>query len=116
MTTHDIATLASRIDAISPVKTFGRVVGVQGLLIEVAGIEGHLSVGGRCNVIALGNRRVPLRARRRDQRLGCASGRGHLRRDLLLGCEQLVQRRLLRSSCSNGLSRATKHGYASVSR
>ncbi|MGB9151468.1 MAG: flagellar protein export ATPase FliI [Alphaproteobacteria bacterium] len=58
MTTKDIATLASRIDAISPVKTFGRVVAVQGLLIEVAGIEGHLSVGGRCNVIALGNRRV----------------------------------------------------------
>ena len=58
MSTHDIATLASRIDAISPVRTFGRVVGVQGLLIEVSGIETHVSVGGRCNIIALGNRRV----------------------------------------------------------
>ncbi|MDR3450516.1 MAG: flagellar protein export ATPase FliI [Alphaproteobacteria bacterium] len=54
----DIVTLASRIDALSPVRIFGRVVGVQGLLIEVAGIESHLSVGGRCHVIARGDRRV----------------------------------------------------------
>jgi flagellum-specific ATP synthase len=56
--TSDIVTLTSRIDALSPVKIFGRVVGVQGLLIEVAGMEGNLSVGGRCQVIARGDRRV----------------------------------------------------------
>jgi flagellum-specific ATP synthase len=55
---EDIATLTSRIDALPPVKIFGRVVGVQGLLIEVAGIETHLSVGGRSHVIARGDRRV----------------------------------------------------------
>ena len=56
--TEDIQTLVRRIDALSPVKIFGRVVGVQGLLIEFAGIESHLSVGGRCNVVARGERRV----------------------------------------------------------
>ena len=56
--TQDIPTLLRRIDALSPVKIFGRVVGVQGLLIEVAGIENHLSVGGRCHVVARGDRRV----------------------------------------------------------
>jgi len=56
--TKDIVTLVNRLDAIPSVKIFGRVVGVQGLLIEVAGIEGHLSVGARCQVIARGDRRV----------------------------------------------------------
>ena len=56
--TVDVQTLVRRIDALSPIKIFGRVVGVQGLLIEVVGIENHLSVGGRCHVVARGNRRV----------------------------------------------------------
>ncbi|MDR3424409.1 MAG: flagellar protein export ATPase FliI [Alphaproteobacteria bacterium] len=55
---QDIQTLLNRIDALPSVHIFGRVVGVQGLLIEVAGIEGHLSVGGRCFVQARGGRRV----------------------------------------------------------
>jgi flagellum-specific ATP synthase len=55
---EDIATLVTRIDALSPVKIFGRVVGVQGLLIEVAGIESHLSVGARAHVIARGDQRI----------------------------------------------------------
>jgi flagellum-specific ATP synthase len=55
---EDIATLLNRIDALPSVKVFGRVVGVQGLLIEVAGIENHLSVGGRSHVIARGERRI----------------------------------------------------------
>ncbi|MDD5585930.1 MAG: flagellar protein export ATPase FliI [Alphaproteobacteria bacterium] len=46
------------IEALPTHKLFGRVTAVQGLLIEVAGIERHLSVGGRCHVIARGNRRV----------------------------------------------------------
>ena len=56
--TEDISSLMRRIEALPPIKVFGRVVGVQGLLIEVAGIEAHLSVGGRCYVIARGGRRV----------------------------------------------------------
>ncbi len=58
MTTDHNSRLLSSIEAIAPHKIFGRVTGVQGLLIEVAGIENHLSVGGRCNVIARGERKV----------------------------------------------------------
>src|SRR5580692_1412203 len=50
--------LISDIENVSSQLVFGRVTGVQGLLIEVAGIERHLSVGGRCHVIARGERRV----------------------------------------------------------
>jgi flagellum-specific ATP synthase len=50
--------LVDRIEALAAYQVFGRVTGVQGLLIEVAGIERHLSVGGRCHVIARGDRRV----------------------------------------------------------
>jgi flagellum-specific ATP synthase len=50
--------LLSRIESVPATRIYGRVTGVQGLLIEVAGIERHLSVGGRCKVIARGNREV----------------------------------------------------------
>src|ERR1700742_5181254 len=50
--------LITDIDTIAPHMIFGRVTGVQGLLVEVAGIERHLSVGARCNVIARGDRHV----------------------------------------------------------
>ncbi|MBI1273280.1 MAG: flagellar protein export ATPase FliI [Alphaproteobacteria bacterium] len=50
--------LVANIEAISSTRVFGRVAAVQGLLIEVAGVERHLSVGGRCNVIARGGRKV----------------------------------------------------------
>jgi flagellum-specific ATP synthase len=51
--------LLADLEAIQPTRVFGRVAGVQGLLIEVAGVERHLSVGGRCNVHARGGRKVP---------------------------------------------------------
>jgi len=47
------------IEALPAARMYGRVSAVQGLLIEVAGIERHLSVGGRCIVTARGERRVP---------------------------------------------------------
>ncbi|MDD3288807.1 MAG: flagellar protein export ATPase FliI [Alphaproteobacteria bacterium] len=50
--------ISAEISAMSPCRVFGRVTAVQGLLVEVAGIERHLSVGGRCNITARGNRRV----------------------------------------------------------
>ena len=55
---QDLETLVDRIDALPDAHIFGRVVGVQGLLIEVAGIENHISVGGRCLVHARGGGRV----------------------------------------------------------
>jgi flagellum-specific ATP synthase len=50
--------LVAAIDALPPQRVYGRVTGVQGLLVEVAGIERHLSVGARCFVIARGHRRI----------------------------------------------------------
>jgi len=51
--------LIEDIRRISPVRWFGRVTAVQGLLAEVAGVERQLALGGRCTIIARGNRRVP---------------------------------------------------------
>ncbi|MDD3370713.1 MAG: flagellar protein export ATPase FliI [Alphaproteobacteria bacterium] len=55
---QNIQTLIDRIDALPPAHMFGRVVGVQGLLVEVAGIDNRLSVGSRCAILARGDRRV----------------------------------------------------------
>lgn len=54
----EINQIVSEIEGVPSSNIFGRVAAVQGLLIEVAGVERHLSVGGRCNVIARGNRKV----------------------------------------------------------
>lgn len=53
-----IERLLSDINTISPVRFYGRVTAVSGLLVEVAGIERKISVGSRCYLIAHGNRRV----------------------------------------------------------
>lgn len=50
--------LIKRIDSLPDYQVFGRVTAVQGLLIEVAGIERHLSVGSRCYIVARGEHRV----------------------------------------------------------
>ncbi|HEU0118542.1 MAG TPA: flagellar protein export ATPase FliI [Alphaproteobacteria bacterium] len=50
--------IVKQIEAIPSHQLFGRVTAVQGLLIEVAGIDRHLSVGSRCYVIARGDRKV----------------------------------------------------------
>lgn len=55
---HETERLASVIDALPSVRIYGRVTGVQGLLVEVAGVERHLSVGARCFIIARGHRRI----------------------------------------------------------
>ncbi len=44
-------TLINDIDRVRPIHYFGKVDGVQGLLIEARGISRTLSIGDRCNVI-----------------------------------------------------------------
>ena len=56
--TVDISTLINDLGRLSVHRVFGRVSAVQGLLIEVSGIQGNLSVGDRCNIIARDDRRV----------------------------------------------------------
>ena len=51
--------LIDEIHALKAVRVFGRVTAVLGQMIEVGGIERHLSIGGRCNVHARGDRLVP---------------------------------------------------------
>jgi flagellum-specific ATP synthase len=54
----EVQRLLSDLEAISPVKHFGRVTAVLGLLVEIAGVERKLHVSSRCNLIAQDNRRV----------------------------------------------------------
>ncbi len=54
----NIATLLSEIDRIPTYQVFGKVAAVQGLLIEVSGVQNNLSVGDRCNVITRDGRKV----------------------------------------------------------
>ena len=50
--------LIAAIEALPSERVYGRVTGVQGLLVEVAGIERHLAVGARCFIIARGQRKI----------------------------------------------------------
>ena len=50
------------IDRLSGIQVYGRVAGVQGMLIEAGGVQRQISVGDRCHVIARDGRRVPCEA------------------------------------------------------
>ncbi len=54
-----IEQFVTQISTIPDHRRFGRVSGVQGLLVEVAGLEKLLSVGGRCTLLTRASRRVP---------------------------------------------------------
>lgn len=53
-----IRNLTSDIDRIAPYRVLGRVTAVQGLMVECAGVEGRLSVGDRCSLLARRGRTV----------------------------------------------------------
>jgi len=53
------ANLIEEIAQLQDYKLYGRVAGVLGMLVEVAGLDNVLSIGARCVIIARGNRRVP---------------------------------------------------------
>ena len=50
--------LVHELEHIQPYRLYGRVAGILGLLIEVAGLDRALSIGGRCELVARGGRRV----------------------------------------------------------
>ncbi len=58
MTEETSHIVVGEIDDLPSVRIFGRVTGVQGLLVEISGVERHLTVGGRCEVQARGGRGV----------------------------------------------------------
>ena len=54
----NISSLLNELDKLPTHHVFGSVSGVQGLLIEVAGVQGNLSIGDRCNIHARDGRKV----------------------------------------------------------
>jgi flagellum-specific ATP synthase len=54
----NISTMLNELGRLPVHRVFGRVSAVQGLLVEVTGVQGNLSVGDRCNLIARDERRV----------------------------------------------------------
>ena len=54
----NISTLINELERLPVHRVFGRVSAVQGLLVEVTGVQGNLSVGDRCYIIARDNRKV----------------------------------------------------------
>ena len=59
MVLHALDNLLREVDQIQETRLYGRVAGVLGLLVEVAGLDRALSIGSRCNLVARGERRVP---------------------------------------------------------
>ncbi|MBL4719854.1 MAG: flagellar protein export ATPase FliI [Alphaproteobacteria bacterium] len=48
--TGAIDNLLTELDRIQTTAIHGRVVGIQGMLVEIGGVQGHLSVGDRCEL------------------------------------------------------------------
>ncbi|TQV71896.1 flagellar protein export ATPase FliI [Denitrobaculum tricleocarpae] len=53
------SSLLNEIEQVPSYQIYGRVAGILGMLVEVAGLDRVLSIGARCNLVARGNRRVP---------------------------------------------------------
>ncbi|KAA5607257.1 flagellar protein export ATPase FliI [Roseospira marina] len=54
-----MATLIGEIERLPTERLFGRVASVRGLVIEIGGVQGNLSVGDRCQIMARDGRTVP---------------------------------------------------------
>jgi flagellum-specific ATP synthase len=57
--TLPLPSLIQELGQIADYQLYGRVAGVLGLLVEVAGLERALSIGARCDLLARDGRRVP---------------------------------------------------------
>lgn len=68
----DVNRLIADIESVPSARYYGRVTAVSGLLVEVAGVEKRLSVGGRCILHAQGGRKVL------SEVVGFRNGRGLL--------------------------------------
>lgn len=51
--------LISDLNRLPESSVFGSVSGIQGMLVEIAGVQGNLSVGDRCDIVARGAQLVP---------------------------------------------------------
>jgi len=53
-----VRNLLNDIERVSNIQVYGRVSGIQGMLLEAGGVQRSLSVGDRCSVVARDGRRV----------------------------------------------------------
>ena len=53
-----VSAFVKEIGQVADYRLYGRVAGVLGMLVEVAGLDQSLSIGSRCAILAQGNRRV----------------------------------------------------------
>ena len=44
--------LTAELERLAPYQVYGRVAGIQGLMVEVSGLHGSVSIGSRCNVVS----------------------------------------------------------------
>ena len=51
--------LEKEIEAIAPMRRFGRVARVEGLMVEVTGAAGAVSMGGMVRLLPLGGEPIP---------------------------------------------------------
>ncbi len=55
----DLETFLANVNEIPEQQFFGRVTAVQGLMVEVIGVEKQLTLGGRCYIVNSENKRIP---------------------------------------------------------
>ncbi len=58
----DLETFVANLNELPETCLYGRVTAVLGLMVEVSGVEKHLSVGGRCHVVSREGKRIPCEA------------------------------------------------------
>ena len=51
--------LIAELERVPTFRTFGRVAGIQGLMVEVSGLFGNVSIGSRCNIAGRGGNVIP---------------------------------------------------------
>ncbi|MGB0747827.1 MAG: flagellar protein export ATPase FliI [Magnetospiraceae bacterium] len=51
-------TIISEIDRLPETRFYGRVAGVQGMLVEIGGVQGAMSIGDHCTIQARGDRKL----------------------------------------------------------
>lgn len=54
-----IENLSAEIADLAPIAHYGKVTGIMGMLVEIGGIESHVSIGDRCNLKARNGKMVP---------------------------------------------------------
>lgn len=54
--------LESDLRRIADTRLYGRVAAIQGMMVEIDGLEGHLSIGERCHIMGRGGRHVTCEA------------------------------------------------------